>query len=216
MNNLTAQIDQLDIKQNETDQFVKTNPPAVFIEYAEGGGEQLPELKAMLESVRSMVRLLTKIQWYQWRFEGVTNLLQNVAKREKDALNDLSQTQQAMTELTPTLDVLEVQHAEIMAELERERAAVEEIEKCDPKELAEVKSSIADNATQLKMLEEEMADIQKETDTSDRRMREYQAEQKALEQKIEAASQMVRNTMPGRNIVAETKREAILKWLHKF
>ncbi|KIM34159.1 hypothetical protein M408DRAFT_60505, partial [Serendipita vermifera MAFF 305830] len=207
VNHLTAQIDELDIKQSETDQFVKTNPPAIFIDYAEGGPEQLPDLKATLETVRAMVRLRTKIQWYQWRFKDISNLLREVGERENDALQDLSKTQQSIAGLTPALDILEVQHAEIMAELERERAAVEEIEKCDPKELAEVKSSIADNATQLSMLEEEMADIQKETDGSEKRIRDYQAEQKALEQKIESANQMVLSTMPGRNIRAETKRE---------
>ena len=78
-----------------------------------------------------------------------------------------------------------------MAELERERAAVVEIDKCDPKALAEVKSSIADNATQLKMREEEVADIQKDINGSTKRGEDFQAEQKTLQQKIKYVGRMV-------------------------
>lgn len=52
LNNLIENINE---KQKETDDVVKTNPPPCFIAYAEGGEEQFVELKMMLETIRSMV-----------------------------------------------------------------------------------------------------------------------------------------------------------------
>jgi len=49
-----------------------------------------------------------------------------------------------MAEVNAWVAPVQEEHIQIMTELERERAAVEEIEKCDQKALAEVKSTIAD------------------------------------------------------------------------
>lgn len=49
-----------------------------------------------------------------------------------------------MAEVNAWVTPIQEEHQQIMAELERERVAVEEIEKCDQKALAEVKSTIAD------------------------------------------------------------------------
>jgi septal ring factor EnvC (AmiA/AmiB activator) len=92
-----------------------------------------------------------------------------------------------------------------MAELERERAAVVEIDKCDPKALAEVKSSIADNATQLKMLEEEVADVRKDIDSSNKRGEDFRVEQKTLQQKIDNASKMIFNSITPQDLFGQTK-----------
>ena len=87
--------------------MVKTNPPPCFIAYAEGGEEQFLELKMMLETIRSMVRLQTKVQWYQFRLEGINDLYAGIAKREKESLEDLSITEDLLAEITPTLDYIE-------------------------------------------------------------------------------------------------------------
>lgn len=195
--------------------MVKTNPPPCFIAYAEGGEDQLPELKTTLESIRSMVRLQTKVKWYQYRLEGITGLYTAVAKREKESLEDLSITQDLLNEITPTLDYVEVQHAQIMAELEKERAAVVKMDKCDPKALAEVKSSIADNATQLKMLEEEVADIRKDVDGSNKRGEDFRAEQKSLQQKIDHASTVIFHSITPQDLFGQTKGAYIL-WAGYF
>jgi len=205
MSQLNNLIDKLDETQKETDAIVKTNPPLCFVAYAAGEEEQLPELKMMLESIRAMVRLKTKVEWYKWRLEGITDLYAKVAGREKESLEDLGITQALLAEINPGLDYVERQHAEIMAELERERAAVVEIEKCDPKALAEVKSSIADNATQLKMLGEEVADIQKDISNSNKRAEDFRVEQKSLQQKIDYAGKMVIVNSSTRNLFAQVK-----------
>jgi len=105
--------------------------------------------------------------------EGINDLYAGVTKREKESLEDLSITHDLLVEITPTLDYIEVQHGEIMAALERGCAAMVKIDKCDRKALAEVKSSIADNATQLRMLEEEVADIQKDIKGSNKRGEDF-------------------------------------------
>jgi hypothetical protein len=110
--------------------------------------------------------------------EGINDLYAGVTKREKESLEDLSITQGLLAKIAPTLDYIEAQHAEIMAELERECVAMVEIDKCDPKVLAEVKSSIVDNATHLKMLDEEVADIQKDINGSNKSGEHFRAEQK--------------------------------------
>jgi kinetochore protein Spc7/SPC105 len=207
-------IENINEKQKETDDMVKINPPPCFIAYAEGGEEQFLELKMMLETIRSMVRLQTKVQWYQFRLEGINDLYAGIAKREKESLEDLSITQDLFAEITPTLEYIEAQHAEIMAELERERAAVVEIDKCDPKALAEVKSSIADNATQLKMLEEEVADIQKDINGSNKRGEDFRAEQKTLQQKIDYAGRMVIHSSTKQDLFGQTKGTQIPKGVY--
>jgi hypothetical protein len=99
---LNAHNDQLDKNQQQTDQAVLENPPPCFIDYAAGGPEQLPELKVsspsqisirilisfqmMLETLRSLVRSRTKLQWYRWRLEGINDLHRAVDIREKEAL----------------------------------------------------------------------------------------------------------------------------------
>ncbi|PVG03274.1 hypothetical protein CPB86DRAFT_779615 [Serendipita vermifera] len=202
---LDAHNDQLDENQKQTDQAVLENPPPCFIDYAAGGPEQLPELKMMLETLRSLVRSKTKLQWYRWRLEGINDLYRAVDIREKEALQDLAQTQALAAEVTTYSDQIEQEHRRIMAELEQERAAVSEIEKCDPKALAEVKSSIADYATQLKMLEEEITEIQNDIEGTDQLADNYRGEQKSLQQRSAQAERTCSTQNCDQDIFAQTK-----------
>jgi septal ring factor EnvC (AmiA/AmiB activator) len=136
-----------------------------------------------------------------------------ITKHEKESLEDLSITQDLFAEITPTPEYIEAQHAEIMAELEREHTAVVEIDRCDPKALAEVKSSIADNATQLKMLEEEVADIQKDINGSNKRGGDFRAEQKTLQRKIDYG-RMVIHSNTKQDLFGQTKGTQIPKGVY--
>jgi hypothetical protein len=69
----------------------------------------------------------------------------------------------------------------------------------------EGKCSIADNATQLKMLEEEVADIQKDINGSNKCGEDFRAEQKTLQQKIDYASRMVIHNSTKQDLFGQTK-----------
>jgi hypothetical protein len=61
MKHLNNHNDQLDEEQQETDRAVLENPPPVFIDYAEGGPEQLPELKVKTPSPALEYKLKPRI-----------------------------------------------------------------------------------------------------------------------------------------------------------
>jgi hypothetical protein len=128
---------------------VKTNPSTLFHRLCRRWRGTVPRAEDHAGDHPKWVRLQTKVQWYQFRLEGINDLYAGITERGKESLERLL--------------------AEIMAEPERGRAAVVEIVKCELKALAKVKSSIADNATQLRMLGEEVADIQKDINGSNKR-----------------------------------------------
>lgn len=109
-----------------------------------------------------------------------------------------------------------------MAELERERAAVVEIEKCDQKALAEVKSTIVDYAsvlvsslfvffsldlcsTQIKMLEEEMAETQSEISSHQKRGDDFKSERTTLQKRLEVATKVCTTGHVKEDLLSKTR-----------
>ncbi|KAG8834159.1 hypothetical protein FRC17_009419 [Serendipita sp. 399] len=187
---LQSFIDTADIQQREVDELVRENPPTFFIEIASSNEEQLEECRIILETLRHLVRSRTRIQWYGWRYEGISDLCQTLETREKAALRDLNLARSLAPEISENARIIELEHTHVMEELERERVAISEIESCDPKELAAIKAGIAENTTELKMLEEELAQLQSEIDAIMQREEECKAEQKKLHQRMELANRI--------------------------
>ncbi|CAG7847425.1 SubName: Full=Uncharacterized protein {ECO:0000313/EMBL:CCA68185.1} [Serendipita indica DSM 11827] len=202
---LQTYIDQLDKQQAEINETVVENPPPCFIDFATGGPDTLPELKLMLESLRRLVRSRTKLQWYRWRYEGVSDLINTVETREKAALVDLTQTRALAPEVIANAEIIEAEHAAIMAELERERAVVAEIEKCDAKELASLKADIAMNNTELKALEQEIFQLQADIEAITQQENELKLEQKRLQQRMETANRICASENCERDAFGETR-----------
>ncbi|KAG8854027.1 hypothetical protein FRC20_001118 [Serendipita sp. 405] len=197
-------IDTADIQQREVDEIVQDNPPTFFIEIASSNDEQLEECRIILETLRHLVRSRTRIQWYGWRYEGISDLCQTLDTREKAALRDLNLARSLVPEISENARIIEIEHAQITEELEREHAAVKEIESCDAKELAAIKAGIAENTTELRMLEEELAQLQSEIDAITQREQEIKVEHKKLQQRMELANRVCSSVTCQSNAFVET------------
>lgn len=93
---------------------------------------------------KEAMRLRSKMSWYKWRHNFVTEM-QAAADRETELLQqDLESLRELGNQLSEPMPSLKEQHAKLKAQLAVERAAVEAAKDCDPETMAELKTGITE------------------------------------------------------------------------
>ncbi|KAF8760731.1 Spc7 kinetochore protein [Rhizoctonia solani] len=100
------------------------NNPYLFKEYLASGEEDRRALEETLGGHKEAMRMRSKMSWYKWRHNFVTEM-QATADRETELLQQVSspQTNWHPAQLTEPIPSLREQHAKLKAQLAAERAA---------------------------------------------------------------------------------------------
>ncbi|TFK41287.1 Spc7 kinetochore protein-domain-containing protein [Crucibulum laeve] len=192
--------------------------PELFVEYARADEEGQAELLHQLNLIRTNTRGLARSDWYDWKLQWVEGLRMTADK----AFNDLQIDAKALEVLRATADELvpslEKQYEEIMAELEKEKAEVAEIEACDQDYLNELKASIAEQNIEVEALKAEVAESNSQLSWLQERLEEIDGQKKEATNAIANAQrvlQMQENSTRSEVFKLKDELEA-LEDLHMF
>ncbi|CAE6456637.1 unnamed protein product [Rhizoctonia solani] len=160
------------------------NNPYLFKEYLASGEEDRRALEETLGGHKEAMRMRSKMSWYKWRHNFVTEM-QTAADRETELLQQELESLRAIgTQLTEPIPSLREQHAKLKAQLAAERAAVGAAKDCDPEIMSELKVGIAEQSSQI---ESYKTDIQSSTAKLEKlkaKLEEAESDKRALQDQI--------------------------------
>ncbi|KAF8499454.1 Spc7 kinetochore protein-domain-containing protein [Gautieria morchelliformis] len=158
VNDIRSAIDKYKAQYRETEEDAAKDIPFLFREYVTASEEDREQILYVLKLIKAHTILSAKASWYEWKRGWVQGLLTN-AERALDNLDaDECQLVDIATRAEQTLPGLRTEFEEITRELEREKAAVAEIENCDQTFLSELKATIAEQRQELDVYRTDIAD----------------------------------------------------------
>ncbi|ELU43234.1 Spc7 domain-containing protein [Rhizoctonia solani AG-1 IA] len=190
------------------------NNPYLFKEYLASGEEDRRALEETLGGHKEAMRMRSKMSWYKWRHNFVTEM-QATADRETELLQqDLDSLRAVGTQLTEPIPSLREQHAKLKAQLAAERAAVEAAKDCDPEIMSELKVGIAEQSAQI---ESYKTDIQSSTVKLEKlkaKLGEAEGDKQALQDQIRVHQEKLDALHPTVEIVNLREEFEKLQRLH--
>ncbi|KAF8741495.1 Spc7 kinetochore protein, partial [Rhizoctonia solani] len=190
------------------------NNPYLFKEYLASGEEDRRALEETLGGHKEAMRMRSKMSWYKWRHNFVTEM-QATADRETELLQqDLDSLRAIGTQLTEPIPSLREQHAKLKAQLAAERAAVEAAKDCDPEIMSELKVGIAEQSAQI---ESYKTDIQSSTVKLEKlkaKLGEAEGDKQALQDQIRVHQEKLDALHPTVEIVNLREEFEKLQRLH--
>ncbi|KAL1749116.1 Spc7 kinetochore protein-domain-containing protein [Schizophyllum fasciatum] len=192
----------------EMEREAALDTPELFQEYMMAEPEDQEGFRHYLTLIKANARMQAKSAWYSWKSTWVEELT-NIAQQELDTVEaDTKTIAELNASLETALPELERQHAEVTAQLEKERAEIAEIEACNQDWLNELKGTIADQrrvpicsspsssiddlcSTEIRSFETELAQVRSGKEHVQARIDEYEAEKQEHMAAIANANRML-------------------------
>ncbi|KAL1753368.1 Spc7 kinetochore protein-domain-containing protein [Schizophyllum commune] len=175
----------------EMEREAALDTPELFQEYMLAEPEDQEGFRHYLTLIKANARMQAKSAWYSWKSTWVEELT-GIAQSELEAMEaDTKTIAELNAQLETALPELERQHAEVTAQLEKERAEIAEVEACNQDWLNELKSTIADQSTEIRSFETELAQVRSGKQHVQARIDEYEAEKQEHMAAIANANRML-------------------------
>ncbi|KAI5897558.1 uncharacterized protein SCHCODRAFT_02564435 [Schizophyllum commune H4-8] len=175
----------------EMEREAALDTPELFQEYMLAEPEDQEGFRHYLTLIKANARMQAKSAWYSWKSTWVEELT-GIAQSELEAMEaDTKTIAELNAQLETALPELERQHAEVTAQLEKERTEIAEVEACNQDWLNELKGTIADQSTEIRSFETELAQVRSGKQHVQARIDEYEAEKQEHMAAIANANRML-------------------------
>ncbi|EMD41576.1 hypothetical protein CERSUDRAFT_110126 [Gelatoporia subvermispora B] len=158
VNDLNAWIEESKKICAQAEQESEKFTPALFREFADADESEKAILLHQLKLIKVNNHATAKSQWYDWKMQWVEQLYGYAEDGFASLETDAEMLAKAIQDAQAILPGLREEYAEVMAELEHERADIAASEASDPEYLKELKNTIAEQNAELDVFQADIAE----------------------------------------------------------
>ncbi|TDL28754.1 hypothetical protein BD410DRAFT_781291, partial [Rickenella mellea] len=184
-------IDDSKIIYAQAEEEAAKMTPGLFREFSRANEEDRAELLHQLKLIKANNHSTAKAQWYDWKYQWITNLQEMAEKAKVQLQSDDAVISKFISQAEDILPSLREKHAQILQEYEQERLEVEEIESSDPTYLAELKVTIDEQNSTLEDFRAEVTEGQAKLERLTEKLAELDLQKRENVEAIEEARRMI-------------------------
>ncbi|GJE85895.1 Spc7 kinetochore protein-domain-containing protein [Phanerochaete sordida] len=205
---LTGWIERSKKICEQAEEDVLQMTPALFAEFALADEVEKQDLLHQLKIIKANCVGAAKSQWYDWKSEWVDRLLESAEEAFGGLENDAKFLEGMIGEAQGMLPSLRAEYAQVMEELEKEEAAVAELEKSDKEYLNDLKVSIAEQDTEIQSFKANVTEAENKLQRLQEKLDEVEGQKKELNIAIAEAQRVIQvKTESNSSEVARLKSE---------
>jgi len=188
---LLGMVDGIKDFYKTAEKDVEQDVPALFHEFTDADDEWKEEILHQLKLIKANNHAVSRSQWYDWKLFWVGQLFEAADDGFTKLESDAKILERIIEETQELLPALRKEYELVMKENEKEAEEVADIEQCDQEYLMELKTSIAEQSSELDVFRTEVAETTAKLERLKERSAEIEAEQKEARDAISDCERII-------------------------
>ncbi|KAG9314627.1 hypothetical protein JVU11DRAFT_5432 [Chiua virens] len=188
---MAVNVPQLELYSHEAGEEAQKATPPLFQEFVSTDESGQAELLHQLKLIKVHNHAQAKSEWYDWKAQWVEQLYQKTNEGFKNLETDAKTLEGIIRQAQDIVPALQQEYDELMAELEREKAEVAELERCDRNYLNELKATLAEQSAELDTYHADVKEAQTKLDRLHEKFHEVRSQKKGVMAVVEDAERRI-------------------------
>ncbi|KDQ54882.1 hypothetical protein JAAARDRAFT_37995 [Jaapia argillacea MUCL 33604] len=155
---LRAWIEHGKVNFKQAEEEVAKVTPELFKEFSSCDEEDRLDFQQTLKLIKAYAHASARSQWYDWKLSWVQGLHEKAEEGFSQLESDAKVLENIIKDAQDVIPSLQEEYDQIMRELEKEQAEVEQIQNCDQGHLADLKAAIAEQESILDVFRSDISE----------------------------------------------------------